>query len=313
MNPRVVVLPLLVLLAGAGIALATRDREPAKPPAGGKGPAPPPDDGVPRGPWYPQNVRTHLAPSTERIPCRVRAPKPVTLFPSVASTPVEAIHVREGQAVRKGDLLLTFGAAQWERALAAAEKAGDARRIGEAKRALASLEVRAPEDGIVYSMAARRGERPLELDGAPAPLVVLFDWRRLSYEATAPAALAEILARNPQVFVRSGRDFLIEGEIVVNGPAAADGSIPLVLHPKSAPLAVPEPDGEGEIAVMTGTHEVRVVPTAAVRRAGGRDVVYMVGITGDLTARPVVRGLPVEGGFVEVSGVKMGESVAVWK
>jgi hypothetical protein len=99
----------------------------------------------------------------------------------------------------------------------------------------------------------------------------------------------------------------------VNGPAAADGSIPLVLRPKSAPIAVPEPGGEGEIAVMVGTHEVNVVPTTAVRREGGRPVVFMVGITGELTPRPVVLGLPVEGGFVEVSGVKMGESVAVWE
>jgi multidrug efflux pump subunit AcrA (membrane-fusion protein) len=185
MNPRVVLLPLAVLLVGAGIAILSKGRAPAPAPVDGKGPAPPADGksgaaGVPTGPWHAQNIRTHLVPSTERIPCRVLAPEPVTLLPTIASTPVETIVVREGQAVRKGDVLLTFSGAQWERARAAAEKSGDAGKLAEAKRALASLEVRAPGDGIVYAMNARRGERPLSLNGTPSPLVVLFDWRQLS-------------------------------------------------------------------------------------------------------------------------------------
>ena len=313
MNARVVVIPAVVVLAGGAIALLARD--PAKPPS--TGPTPPPaqvqDTGIPKGEWHPQNLRFHLGPKTERVPCKVRAPEPISVFPPVRATPVESVPVLEGQAVRKGDLLVTFSAAQWQRALAVAEKSGDAAAAAEARRGLANLEVRAPGDGIVYSLGARRGERPLETRGAPLPIVVLFDWRKLTYEATAPAALAEILARNPQVFVGSGKEFLVEGEIAVNGPAAADGSIPLVLRPKAAPRSLPEPGGAAEIHVVVGTEELPVVPATAIRKEGGRSVVYIVTITADLVRRPVVVGTPLGDGFVSVSGVAKGESVAVWE
>ena len=176
MNPRAIVLPLAVLAVAGGIALLSRGKAPPPPPAPGPAVHPPAADGLPKGEYEPWNTRVQVAPTTERIPCTVRAPQPITILPTVGLTPVDTILVREGQAVRKGDLLLTFSAAPWERALAAAEKAGDRPRAEEARRALASLEVRSPMDGIVYALNARRGERPLELNGQPGPLVVVFDW-----------------------------------------------------------------------------------------------------------------------------------------
>jgi biotin carboxyl carrier protein len=311
MNLRVVVLPLAVLAVAGGIALVGRGKAPVPAPV----PAPhaPAAGGLPKGDYKPYRARIRVAPTTERISCTVRAPQPISVPPTVGLTPVETILVREGQAVKKGDVLLTFSPAPWQRSLAAAEKAGDRVKADAARRALASLEVRSPMDGIVYSLSARRGERPLEVDGQPSPVVVLFDWRLLTYEASASAALSEILAKNPQVFVETGKGRLVEAEIVVNGPAAADGSIPLVLRPRTAPPWVPEPGAKGEVAVVVGSHDAVVVPSEAIRTVGGRPTVWVVPVAGDPVPRTVVVGASLEGGMVEVSGLTTSESVAVWE
>jgi len=173
MNVRVLAFPLAVLLVAGGVALVARGEAPAAPPAP---PAIRDDSGngkpKPRGAWHPQNVRVVQGPKTEKFPCRVRAPEPLDVLPGLRGTPVEKILVKEGDAVTKGDVLLTFLAAPWERALAAAEKARDEKGIAEAKSALASLEVRAPADGIVYAVNARRGEMPILGRERPIPLVI---------------------------------------------------------------------------------------------------------------------------------------------
>jgi hypothetical protein len=311
-NARVVLLPLAVLLVGGGIALLGGRRAPVKPPADVKAP-PAVKQGIPEGEWHPQNVRTEMVPRTEKFPCRVLSPDPFEVTSAVRDTPVEKVLVREGEAVRKGDVLIVFADSQWKRALDAAVKARDDGKAAEARRMLDSLEVRTPADGIVYSLNVRRGERPFLTKGEPLPLAVLYDWTKLSFEGTAPASLAEILAKGPLVFVRPGKGVPVEAEILRNGPVAADGSIPLVLRPKYAPGTVPEPGAEGEIHVVVGAKEVNVVPTTAVRMEGGRPVVYVVTITGDLVLRPVTLGFPVAGRFIEVSGVEKRESVADWE
>jgi threonine dehydrogenase-like Zn-dependent dehydrogenase len=76
---------------------------------------------------------------------------------------------------------------------------------------------------------------------------------------------------------------------------------------------VPEPGGEATIQVVTGTRDVLVVPRVAVRTEHGRSFVHVIPASGKQEAREVVVGSPAPEGRVEVSGVRKGESVAVWE
>jgi hypothetical protein len=226
---------------------------------------------------------------------------------------VEEVLRREGEAVREGDVLVRLHGASWERELAEARKAGDAAREGKAKEALASLEVRAPEAGIVWRMHARRGEMPLTYRGEPLPLVELFDWTRLRFEGTAPAALAEILDGGAPVLVRHGKDVLTAARVASRGAPGPDGSFAVVAVPTAPPGEAPEPDGPGEVHVATGVEEALAVPAGAVRTVDGRPCVHVVTVTGELVRTPVVLGLPLPDRRIAISGVDPLASVAVWE
>jgi len=318
MNARILVFPLIVLLVGAGIGLwQGRESRPAAPAAavppagagahgGGAGEAPGKD-------WRLDLVRKATRPKTEGFPARVVMPEAIPVVPAVVQAPVEKVLVHEGDVVKKGDLLCTLLGATYERALAAAEKAGNAPEVERAKKNLASLEVRAPEAGIVYRVDARPGERPILRDGRPLPLVVLFDWRRLSYEGTAPASLADHLAAGAEVLVQSGKEFPVSATVEKSGPPAPDGGIPIRVRPAAPPSSVPDAAAGAEILVVVGRKEVLFVPRKALRTADGRTVVYVVSVTEELVPSPVVPGLSMPEGYVEVSGVESGEGVAVWR
>jgi hypothetical protein len=318
MNPRAVVLPLAVLVVGAGIGLWFRGRSPAV----GPGPADGKKEGEaavrgeaaagkPSEKYHPEPVRAMQAPKTEKVPARVHTPKAFYVFPSVPATPVARVLVQEGAAVKKGDVLLEFLDAGWTRELAAAEKAGDAPRVEAARKALGSLGTRSPEDGIVYSVAARVGERPLLTKGEPLPLVTLFDWRQLSYEGTAPASLADLLKPGTAVLVTAGKDVPVQARVEKADPPAADGGVHLLVRPTAPPSSVPDPEQDAEILVVVGTREVLTVPISSIRNTDGRPMVLVYRVTGELMPRSVVLGLLLPGSLIEVSGVKVGESVAV--
>jgi biotin carboxyl carrier protein len=322
MNARVVAFPLLVLLVGGGVAYLCRPRTPPGAPLPGSPPiqdVPAPAHGGGDGgakkdrPFKAYPVRKGEVPKVERFPARVRTPDAVPVRTALTTTPVERVLVREGDAVKKGDVVARMLGATYERALAAAEKAGDPEAAAKAREALKSLDVVAPADGIVYRVDAREGERPLLRNGVPLPLVTLYDWRQLSYEGTAPVELAELLRAGAEVFVQAGKEFPVAAKVEKALPPDGKGGIPLEVRPTAAPERVPEREGDAQICVATGKREVNVVPAGAVRMVDGRPTVDVVGLTGGVTARNVVVGLPSKGGFLEVSGVEMGESVAVYE
>jgi biotin carboxyl carrier protein len=321
MNARAVAFPVAVLAVGAGIALLYRD---GSPPAGPSGPPPVADDAadahgapapVPRKdrPHKVHPVKKREVPKVERIPARVRTAEAVLVRPSVVNTPVERVHVREGDAVKKGQVLVRMLGTTFERALAAAEKAGDAEAARKAKESLAALDVVAPADGIVYRVDARDGERPLLRDGAPLPLVTLYDWKQLSWEGTAPAELADLLKAGAEVFVQTDKGPPVPAKVEKAHPADGKGGIPLEVRPLEPPERVPEKDGEARICVATGTQVVNVVVGAAVEMVEGRPTVFVVSLTGEVTPRNVVVGIATRDGYVQVSGVEVGESVAVYE
>jgi multidrug efflux pump subunit AcrA (membrane-fusion protein) len=317
MNARVLVLPAVVLAAAGGLALWARNRpvpESPAPPGAGTTVAPG-AGGAGKAPakFRPQPIRRQVVPKTEKVPARIRAPEPERILPTLRSTQVEEVHVRAGQAVKKGDLLVTFQDAGWRRALEKARKDGDAALAAEAEAALGNLEVRAPRDGIVHAVEARRGEIPIRRGDGPLPLVVLFDWRTLSFEGNAPASLGEFLREDEPIWVRAGGGVRVPAAIVRKGVPDAEGSLPVTARPLEPPDSLPGPGDEAFLEVATGTKEVFVVPQAAVRTVDGQPTVSIVTVTGETVPRRVTLGDIHPGAWIEVSGVAPPDSVAVWE
>jgi hypothetical protein len=315
MNARVLLLPAAVVAVGGILWIAFPARAPGTAPAGPAGPAPPPARKAPDARrFHPEPVRPTTLPKTEKVPCVARGPKPVPLYAPVAKTPVETIHVRPGQAVRKGDPLVTFLDAGWKRALEAARKAGKPEEIAAAEKALASLVLASPADGVVHSVDARHGEIPLvSTIHGPTPVATLFDAAALSLEGSAPGELAPFLAVGAVMPASTpgARPFPVRIESL--GAPGPDGTLPFVARPLEPPEVAPDPGGPATLEVVTGKQEALVVPRAALRQEEGRTVVHVIPVQGEPVPRPVVVGLPVAGDRVAVTNVRLGESVAVWE
>jgi multidrug efflux pump subunit AcrA (membrane-fusion protein) len=320
MRLRLLLFPALAVLLAGGLWVLQRPATPAIP--GGHGDAPAVGGGVPRlpgpaaagqGPFRTEPVRTATIPRTEKVPARVRGARPVVVRTPLRGTPVQKILHREGEAVAKGDVLFVLSGENWRRSLEEAGRKGDAEALAKAKEALASLEVRAPEDGIVFRIDATLGEVPPVGRDGPLPLGVLFDWKGLSYEGRAPAALAEILREGAEVWVGSSQGILTRAKVTRRGEPGPDGDFALEVEPVDPPAEAPDPEREAEIRVQTGTREALVVPAGALRTEEGRGFVYTVGVTGDLKRCPVVVGIRLPSGRVEVSGVDRNAGVAVWE
>jgi hypothetical protein len=144
-------------------------------------------------------------------------------------------------------------------------------------------------------------------------VAILHDWRAVTFAARAPRELSSLLAVGTAVLVRSGDALAVPASVVSLGEPGEDGSVPLEARPLEPPEAAPEPGAAGEILLPTGEREGLVVPGAAILREEGRNVVLEVGITGDLTPRTVGVGQRLRGGFVEITGVPRGISVAVFE
>ncbi len=314
MRLRPVVLPLIVLAAAGGLVLLEGRGGPRpEAPSGDPPPRPVARPGTRDSPHHPQPVHVRTVPRTESLPATVSGGAPVPLFSDLRAPFVE-IPVREGQAVRSGDLLARADVSGVQRARAEAEKRGDAKEAARLAAALGKAEIRAPVDGVVHRIHVSLGDMPPPPSpSGPRPVAVLYDWRTMALEATVPAALASLAVEGAEVLYTVGGPFPGRGRIERAGPPAADGSVAVTVRPGEPPGEAPEPGAKAEILLLAGTHECLAVPMAALVQEGGRTVVFEVGITGDLTPRPVGAGVRFPDGFIEITGVDRGISVAVWE
>ncbi len=320
MRLRLVVPPLLVLGAGGALLLlqprpAPSGRgAPAAATGGGGSERPAPARaGPPPGGFRPWPVHPEILPRTESVPARVRCPEPVVLSCPLRS-PFLEIPARAGAVVRKGDLLARVSLAPFERQVEAAKTDGERRKALERlQEALEQAEIRAPADGIVFQVDARLGELPPRGRDGPRPCVVLFDWKALVFEGTATGATADLVRGGAPLLVRLPGDLAVPAEAARAAEPGPDGSLRIAARPIAAPGVALEPGGEGLILVHAGSREGFSVPAAAVLVEDRRRVVYVVPVQGDLERRPVVTGERLGGGRIEVSGVRAGESVAVWE
>ena len=314
MSPRLLLFPLLVLAAGGGLYLASRPGGERPAPVPGPPPVPAPPAPGPEGTWHPEPVRIETLPRTESIPARVRAPKEIVITCDLPSPFVE-IPVREGTAVKSGDLLARVNDEPFRKAVEAAAKAGDGEAERKARALLAATELRAPGDGIVFRLDARLGEMPPRGKTGPRPAVTLFDWTALFFVGTARGAAADLLRGGARVFVVVPGDRLTEAKATLVGEPGPDGAVTVEARPLQPPQVAPAPDSGAEIRVLSGDREALVVPAAAIRLEDGQAVVYRVTVTETLERRPVFLGDALRGGRVEISGagVSRSDSVAVWE
>lgn len=315
MRLRLIVPPILVL-AAAGALLLLQDR----PGPGGGGEAgsrmvdvAPARKGPPKGSWTPWPVHPESLPRTEAVPARVRCPEPVSLSCALRS-PFEEVPVREGSAVRKGELLARVSVASYERAVAAARTDEERRRADRRlQEAMEQARILAPADGIVFRLDARLGELPPRGREGPKPCVVLLDWKALVIEGTATGATADLVRGGAGLLIRLPGDDRLPAEKVREPVPAAGGGLDLAVRPVAAPGVVPVPGGEASILVLAGTREGFSIPAAAVFVEDARRIAWVVTVRGELERREVVVGERLPGERLEVAGVRTGESVAVWE
>jgi multidrug efflux pump subunit AcrA (membrane-fusion protein) len=313
------ILPPLLVLAVGGVLVALQARDGAPAPKGPEGDGAPAGDATkgpapaPEKPAGVEPVRVQTVPRTEGFPAVVRSPEPVAIHCPLAHTPVGEVLVRAGQGVEAGQVLVRMSGAAWEKALARAKEAKDAPAIERAEEALRSLEVRSPVDGVVFQVNASRGEIPVvPLSGPRRPLVLLFDWRKMEFAGTAPPEVARLIEEGAPVFVRLGREEPVPAAGLRRGDPGSDGSLPVTVLLGAPPTSAPASGEAAEIRVVAGTKEVAVVPLRAIRWEGGRPVVFVSGVTGELRPKPVVLGDPLPDDRIEVSGLDRFDGVAVW-
>lgn len=179
-----------------------------------------------------------------------------------------------------------------------------------ARIALADTVIRAPLAGVVSKRYAQAGEK-LAPD---SPVFAIVDLKHLTLDAQVPASDIPRIKVGQEVSFRvdgfGGRDFA--GKVVRINPATEPGSRAMLVY-----IGVDNPDGllrAGMFAkgsVVTQKTDARpLLPLAAIRQDGGRDVVYRVD-NGKVVAQPVKLGLRnSDEGLVEaLDGIDAGAAV----
>lgn len=224
---------------------------------------------------------------------------------------VVKIHKWEGDAVKKGEVLVELNDEQYRRELAKAKAAGDDERVKHLQEMIAAAKVRSPVDGYVLEVHRDVGEIPLDTqEGGGLPLVTLADPNAYSFRATVPqqaVAAAGHLGAKFQVEFENGT----RAEGTVTGyEAAPEGSATLVLGMEATPGL--EQDLRGSVRVPTSKEEVALVPKKAVTRRGGVAVVRVFeNDTRSVAERTIATDGEIGDDLVVTAGVFAGEAVVV--
>jgi len=184
-----------------------------------------------------------------------------------------------------------------------AQAAVDAARaqLQLARIALADATIRAPLAGAVSKRYVQAGDKV-----APdSPVLGIVDLRDLMLEAQVPASDIPRVKAGQQVRFKvdgyGARAF--EGKVARISPTTVDGSRSMIVY-----VSVDNADGalrggmfaQGEITTETSAPHA-LVPLSALRKEGGRDVVFQV-VAGKVVAQPVRLGLRNEDqGLAEVT------------
>jgi RND family efflux transporter MFP subunit len=256
---------------------------------------------------------------------------------------LEAVLVREGQPVFKGQVLARFRSAALAADAASAEaqarvaaadlarmknllaagavserdvegadaqaSAAEAARAASAKR-LEDATVRAPVRGTIAKRWVQGGDRVSEGD----PLFRLVNNADLEFEATVPSQHApRVRAGTPVRLTVSGAGATIQGRIARVNPTADAATRQVKVY-----ATVPNPDGHlvGDLfaagtVLLERSGQALAVPRGAIHQSG--DTTWVWRITGGrLERRAVVTGVADEArDLIETTGLTRGDSVVV--
>ncbi len=218
--------------------------------------------------------------------------------------------LRRAQA-QQVDVELKRRAAQAARAQV--EQARAALREAEAK--LQYTKIHAPLSGVVGSVTTQEGETVAAGFSAPT-FITIVDLNRLEVHAFVDETdIGRVEERQEAVFfVDAYPDQEFTGEVTAIYPQAqmeqnvVEYDVVITIDETHELL---KPDMTANVSIMMETREdVLTVPNAAIRREGGKRVIY-VEVNGQLTPRPVETGLR-DSSYTEVlSGVREGDMVLV--
>jgi len=220
---------------------------------------------------------------------------------------IVAIHKWEGDAVKKGDVLLELNDAEAKKLLAEAEKAGDEEAAKRWRAMVEGAKILSPADGFVLEVHHDVGEVPVDLG---KPLVTIVDPTAFSFRVVVPqqvVATSGHLGAKLRVDLENGT--VAEGT-VTSYDDAPEGSSMLVLGLEAATGL--EKDLSGTVSVPTTREEVALVPRKAVSKRGEVQVVRVFETdTKSVGERTIVTDGAIGEDLIVTAGVYAGEAVVV--
>ncbi len=242
----------------------------------------------------------------------------------VSRVPVSQQEVRSAQAeVARAEATLRRARAEQvdvelkQRAAQAARAQVDQARaaLREAEAKLQYTKIHAPLSGVVGSVTTQEGETVAVGLSAPT-FITIVDLDRLEVHAFVDETdIGRVGERQEAVFfVDAYPDQEFTGEVTAIYPQAqmeqnvVEYDVVIAIDETHGLL---KPDMTANVSIMMETREdVLTVPNAAIRREGGKRVIY-VEVDGQFTPRPVETGLRDASHTEVLSGVREGDMVLV--
>jgi multidrug efflux pump subunit AcrA (membrane-fusion protein) len=202
--------------------------------------------------------------------------------------------------------------------VARAELAASRARVATAQVNLDYATVRAPISGVVSSVSTQEGETVAASLNAPT-FINIVDLSRLQVDDFVDETdIGQVKVGQKAFFIVDAypsRKFRGVVESVHPSAKIVDDVVyyPVTIQIKSQYQGMLKPEMTATVSIITGTRKnVLIVPAAAVRRKGGRNLVYLQQ-DGEVKPRMVKLGWSEEGRVEITSGLQAGQTIIIPK
>lgn len=257
-----------------------------------------------------ERVSTIVRPVAEEYPGRIAAGKgvPVTVPPGMRCAVIEIVK-DQGDAVKKGDVLLRFNREELDRETMRAKERNDEAALAHYRELAKYVELRSPVDGIVRDCHTELGRTPV--DAGMTALYHIVDENEFQIRVQVPATVPKLGAHiGARLTVDLEGSFGSTEGVVTGYEDAPEGWTVLVIG--LDPMEGYEVDMKGSVKVPVAKEEVVLVPKAAVRERGGVKIVRVWEPADRLVAdRSIQTDGEREDFWIVTAGVLPGESIVV--
>jgi len=256
-----------------------------------------------------ETVRTQLVDELATYRGEVKAGSPIPVrAPQGMRIPIVRVHHEQGDFVKKGDVLVSFAREPLDKAIEEAKAKGDTVKETRFRSYLASVELKAPCDGVVDQIMRTLGEVPIDEGMA---IVTLQDRSAFRFVVRVPGDVQRLsMNLNTKFDVELDDDMgTVKGTVAAfDPPIGTDVPVVLTLEPHEGIAD----RTAGAVRVPSGRIEAGLVPATAVTRRGDVPIVRVWDpVSKSITERTVKLGATIGPDVVVIGGAFAGDSVVV--